>query len=108
MVSPIKTSINDALVLTYVLEDEEEVLGQIKAEIFEEYVMIHPHLWKVSKETFLRLKELFQQVCKDMEWFHFYAVHTVTHNAKIVNMLTDNEAKELAHTPLGVVYEYGV
>lgn len=108
MVNPIKTSINDALVLTYILEDEDEVLGQIKAEIFQEYVLLHPHLWKVSKGTFLRLKEMFHQVCNDMGWFYFDAVHCVTHNAKIVNMLTDNKVEELAHTPQGVIYEYGV
>ena len=108
MVNPIKYTLKDAIMYVYILETDSQVEGQLKLEIFEDYVMAHPTLFYVTKTSFERFKEMFKKACKDMKSLHFDFVHTITDNHKLVRMLTDKQAKGLIETPQGVLYEYGV
>tara|TARA_R100001224_G_scaffold47033_1_gene27117 strand:- start:345 stop:659 length:315 start_codon:yes stop_codon:yes gene_type:complete len=104
MEKSIRVAINDAVVATYIMDDGKEIVGQIKVEIFAEYVLVHPHLFKVNKTTCKAAQELFKKVCEDMKAREYNAVHATTDNAAMVRMITQGKAKEIMPS----IYEYGV
>ena len=104
MAKPIRVAVNKAVVATYILDNGKEIVGQIKVEIFADYVLVHPHLFKVTKTTCKAAQDLFKKVCRDMKAREYNAVHATTENAAMVRMITQGKAREIMPS----IYEYGV
>jgi hypothetical protein len=105
MASPIKTILNQALMWYYPLENDKEILGHIKAELYPDYVLIHPALYKVTKESYKGIQELFKKVTQDMIDMHYCYLHALTPNRRMVEVVTNNTAYPIAEMDGGVLYE---
>ena len=93
MVNPINALFEDGITETFILEDDKEILGMIKADVSPSCVIIHPHLYKVTKTTFFKIKELLKEVTKSIHnRYGFTSVSAITHNHKFVNMITEGKA----------------
>jgi|TARA_R110000803_G_C11924571_1_gene314747 hypothetical protein len=106
MVNPISALFADGITETFILENEYEILGMIKADIGLGAVMIHPTLYKTTKTTVLAIKNLFKEVSKRMkDKYKFNVVSAVTHNYKFVNIITENKAIIVMQEDDNIVYE---
>tara|TARA_R110000824_G_scaffold75809_2_gene192183 strand:+ start:79 stop:411 length:333 start_codon:yes stop_codon:yes gene_type:complete len=109
MGSQINYIYKEAVVEMYVVDNSIEIVGYVKAEITEDIALIHPTMYKSSKNNFLLIKGAFNKVAKRMkEHYDFLAVHAHTNNYKFVSMLTDKKAYPIGADKEGVLYEYEV
>tara|TARA_R110002167_G_scaffold629_3_gene2771 strand:+ start:1628 stop:1963 length:336 start_codon:yes stop_codon:yes gene_type:complete len=99
----------EGVVELHIVDNTVEIVGHVKAEITEDIVLIHPTMYKPSKNNFLLIKNTFNKVAKRMkEHYDFLAVHAHTNNSKFVSMLTDKNAYPIGTSNQGILYEYEV
>lgn len=106
MVNPISSLFKEGITETFILEDDREILGFIKADIYPYCVMIHPMLYKVSKTSFNSIKELLKEVTYSIHnKYGFESVSAITHNHKFVDMITEGRAVAVIKDTDTTIYE---
>ncbi len=109
MVNPINVFPNGIHFQTYIVETDEEIIGVIKADCYEDFLMVHPRMYKVKKSTVKTFRDEFHRVIKHLKktlhYDHFYAD---TKNYRLANFLTYNKIKEIGKGREGVLFEYEI
>lgn len=94
----------------YSLSDQQGKYGEILFEVTPYFVLVHPRLFRCTKETFEELKKALFEVGHPLliEKYGFTKVHFATTNHKLVHMLLDGQEKiEVEHlTPGRTLYYY--
>ena len=107
MVNPINTFFDNLHCQTLIIEDDEEILGVIKAECHQECLFLHPKLYKVNKQTLRIFKQKFLEFADSLRNNLYYEhCYADTEQGRWVKFLTNNKAKPVGKGIEGILYEY--
>jgi hypothetical protein len=100
---------NKTLYQTYIVEDNDSVIGVIKADCYKEFVLIHPRIYIVNKNSLRKYKDAFKQFINNLNLNLYYDhIYADTNKYNVVKFLTDKKAVCIGKGIEGMLYKHRI
>lgn len=94
---------------TYIVENEDSIIGTIRADCFEDFVLLHPKIYSVNKKSLAIYKKAFEGYIKTLNRnLHYEHVYADTKKYNIVKFLTSGEVRCVGKGVEGMLYEHKI
>jgi hypothetical protein len=96
----------DTLQCTNIVEDGEEIIGHLRAEVGEEAVMVHIMTYRFTKSSLKLFKKSLQELLYYLKTTYNYEHwYSLTDNLKLVNIMTEGKAYPIQKIEGYTLYE---
>ena len=91
---------------TKVIEDDKEVIGVVRAELGEDFPIVHPLIYNMTKDRYKLFKKEFFIFMDDLKTEYGYAnFYALTLNSRMVDTMSDGRAEAIGEIMGRTLYE---
>ena len=100
---------DNTLYQTYIVEDDENIIGTIRADCHEEFALLHPKIYIVNKVSLQKYKKAFEYYIGTLSSkLHYEHIYADTKKDNIVRFLTNGKAICVGKGVEGMLYEHKI